>query len=96
MIHTIEKRNARCEGSMISWYEVREYTHRTPIGILANGKTIAEFKTKKEAYAFYKPFPLKAIGVKDVIFHVISLLRTRDYAWMIGLTSCGVALPLIQ
>ena len=60
MIHTIEKRNARCEGSMISWYEVREYTHRTPIGILANGKTIAEFKTKKEARAYCKANDIKA------------------------------------
>jgi hypothetical protein len=28
-----------------------------------------------------------------VIFHVISLLRTRDYAWMIGLTA---VITLIQ
>lgn len=60
MIYTIEKRSARCEGSLASWYEVREYTHRTPIGILANGKTIAEFKTKKEARAYCKANDIKA------------------------------------
>lgn len=60
MIYTIEKRSARCEGSLASWYEVREYTHRTPIGILANGKTIAEFKTKREARTYCKANDMKA------------------------------------
>ena len=60
MIHTIEKRCAFGYGSMTSWYEVIEYTHRTPIGILANGKTIAEFKTKKEARAYCKANDIKA------------------------------------
>lgn len=54
MIYTIEKRNAKCEGSMISWYEVISYTHITRIGVKANGVTIAKFKTKKEAKAFCK------------------------------------------
>ena len=60
MIYTIEKRSARCEGSLASWYEVREYTHRTPIGILANGKTIAEFKNKREARTYCKANDIKA------------------------------------
>ena len=60
MIYTIEKRNARCEGSMISWYEVRSYTHKTPIGVLANGYTIAKFKTKKEARAYCKTYGIEA------------------------------------
>lgn len=54
MIYTIEKRSARCEGSLASWYEVREYTHITPIGVYANGKTLVETKTKREAKAFCK------------------------------------------
>ena len=54
MIYTIEKRNARCEGSMVSWYEVRSYTHITPIGILANGETLTQTKTKKEAKEYCK------------------------------------------
>ncbi len=54
MIYTIEKRKAFGEGSVISWYEVRQYTHRTPIGILANGETLAEFDTKREARAYCK------------------------------------------
>lgn len=52
MIYTIERRRARCEGSMVSWYEVRSYTHRTRINILANGETLAEVKTLKEAKAY--------------------------------------------
>lgn len=54
MIYTIEKRSARCEGSLTSWYEVRKYSHKTSIGILANGKTIAEFKNKREAETYCK------------------------------------------
>ncbi len=49
-----------------------------------NAKTVKELST--EALCFYKPFPLKAIGIKEVARYVISLLRPRDYIWMISLT----------
>ena len=49
-----------------------------------NAKTVKELST--EALCFYKPFPLKAIGIKEVARYVISLLRPRDYVWMISLT----------
>ena len=52
MIYTIERRCAGCDGSLVSWYEVISYTHITSIGVMANGITIAEFKTKKEAKAY--------------------------------------------
>lgn len=60
MIYTIERRNARCEGSMVSWYEVRSYTHRTPIGVLANGETLAEFDTKRDARTYCEVNGIKA------------------------------------
>ncbi len=56
-----------------------------------NAKTAKELS--EDAWCFYKPFPLKAIGVKELIKYVISLLRPRDYAWMIGLTG---AVTLVQ
>ena len=49
MIYTIERRSARCDGSVVSWYEVRSYTHITPIGVYANGKTLIKVMTKREA-----------------------------------------------
>ncbi len=47
----------------------------------------------EEALCFYKPFPLKAVGIKEVVTYVISLLRPRDYIWMIALTG---AVTLVQ
>lgn len=40
MIYTLEKRHEFGNGSMYTHYEVRSYTHRTSIGILANGQTL--------------------------------------------------------
>ena len=42
MIYTLEKRHEFGNGTMATHWEVREYTHRTAIGILANGKTLKE------------------------------------------------------
>ncbi len=49
-----------------------------------NAKTAKELSV--EALCFYKPFPQKSIGIKEVAKYVISLLRPRDYVWMIALT----------
>ena len=49
-----------------------------------NAKTAKELNA--EALCFYKPFPLKSIGIKEVVKYVISLLRPRDYVWMFALT----------
>lgn len=40
MIYTLEKRHEFSGGTMTTHWEVRSYTHRTPIGVLANGKTL--------------------------------------------------------
>ena len=47
MIYTIEKRHEFGGGSMSTHWEVRGYTHITPIGIYAGGKTLKS-GTKKE------------------------------------------------
>ncbi len=47
----------------------------------------------EDALCFYKPFPLKSIGIKELVKYVISLLRPRDYVWMIALTG---AVTLVQ
>lgn len=40
MIYTIEKRHEFGGGTMETHWEVRSYTHVTPIGIYAGGKTL--------------------------------------------------------
>lgn len=40
MIYTIEKRHEFGGGQMFTHYEVRSYTHITPIGVYAGGKTL--------------------------------------------------------
>ena len=49
-----------------------------------NAKTAKDLST--DALCFYKPFPQKEIGIKALVTYVISLLRPRDYVWMISLT----------
>lgn len=40
MIYSLEKRHEFSGGTMTTHWEVRSYTHRTPIGVLANGTTL--------------------------------------------------------
>lgn len=47
MIYTIEKRHEFGGGSMSTHWEVRQYTHITPIGVYARGKTLKK-GSKKE------------------------------------------------
>ena len=42
MIYTLEKRQEFEAGQMFTHYEVRSYTHITPIGIYAGGKTLKQ------------------------------------------------------
>ena len=51
MIYTIEKRHEFGSGTMSTHYEVRSYTHITPIGIYANGKTLKS-GTRKQCEKF--------------------------------------------
>ena len=53
MIYTLEKRHELGGGTMTTHWEVRSYTHKTPIGILANGKTLKE-GTKAECKKYCK------------------------------------------
>ena len=52
MIYTIEKRTGRCYGGLVSWYEVRQYSGISKLGILLDGQTIADFDTIKGAKSF--------------------------------------------
>lgn len=54
MIYTIEKRKARDDGSLVSWYEIRKYTGRSKLGCLVEGETITEVKTIREARQYCK------------------------------------------
>ena len=49
MIYTIERRHVFGGGTMETHYEVFQYTHRTPIGVLAGGKSLRKFKRKIDA-----------------------------------------------
>lgn len=40
MIYKIEKRHEFEKGTMETHWEVRRYTHISPIGVLMNGKTL--------------------------------------------------------
>ena len=46
MIYTVEKRHEFGYGQMFTYYEVRQYEHRSEhTGALIGGKTIRKFKT---------------------------------------------------
>ena len=51
MIYTLEKRHVFGGGEMVTHWEVRSYTHITPIGIYAGGKTLKQ-GTKKQCAAY--------------------------------------------
>lgn len=40
MLYTMEKRHEFNGAQMLTHWEVRSYTHRSPIGVLMNGKTL--------------------------------------------------------
>ena len=54
MIYTLEKRTGRDMGGLTSWYELRQYSGRSKLGILLEGQTVEDFDTLKEAKAFCK------------------------------------------
>ena len=61
MIFTIEKRNEFGGGTMTTHWEVRRYTHITPIGVYAGGKTLKS-GTKKECDKYCR---IKGIDPKE-------------------------------
>ncbi len=55
---------------------------------------------EKRAYLFYRPFPLKALKITDLVRYIVSVIRVSDYV-MIAVTSLlitlsGVLLPRIN
>lgn len=62
MIYTIEKRHEFGNGTMSTHYEVRSYTHRTAIGVLAGGKTLkAGTKAQCEKYIRTKSISVETV-----------------------------------
>ncbi len=59
MIYTLEKRHAFGNGTMTTYFEVRRYTHRTPIGVLANGNTLKS-GTKAQCEKYIRAKGIKA------------------------------------
>ncbi len=59
MIYTIEKCHEFGGGTMSTHYEVRTYTHITPIGVYAGGKTLKKYKTLREVDKY-----LRATGIQ--------------------------------
>lgn len=64
MIYSIEKRHEFGNGTMTTHYEVRSYTHKTPIGVLANGTTLKS-GTKKQCEKYIKA---KGINAETIVF----------------------------
>lgn len=55
---------------------------------------------EKRGYCFYKPFPLKSLGMKDLMKYIISILEPVDYV-MVAIVSlfvmlCGMLIPRIN
>ena len=72
-------------------YQIVDPTNGSRVDV--NAKTAKELS--EDAMCFYKPFPLKAIKLRDVVKYVISLLRPRDYLWMFGLTGVVTLVQMI-
>lgn len=55
MIYTLEKRHEFGNGTMTTHWEVISYTHKSPIGVLVNGKTLKKgTKAQCEKYCMVK------------------------------------------
>ena len=62
MIHTLEKRHEFDRGIMSTHWEVRSYTHKSPIGVLMNGKTLKKgSKAQCEKYLRLKGIAVEVI-----------------------------------
>lgn len=61
MIYTLEKRTGKENGGLTSWYELRQYSGRSKMGILLEGQTVEDFDTLKEAKAFCEQNGIKYI-----------------------------------
>ena len=54
----------------------------------------------KEAYVFYKPFPLRKLATKDIVRYAFSMLSARDIVWYLCLlfmaTLTGMLMPQLS
>lgn len=71
----------------ISGYSYVDY--ETGKRIKINSKNQNQFET--EAIAFYKPFPLKKIGIPELIRYMIQTLSVSDFV-LVGIVTLGVTL----
>ena len=71
----------------ISGYSYVDY--ETGKRIKINSKNQNQFET--EAIAFYKPFPLKRIGIPELIRYMIQTLSVSDFV-LVGIVTLGVTL----
>ena len=63
MIYTLEKRTGKDAGGLTSWYELRQYSGCSKLGILLEGQTVEDFDTLKEAKSFCKQNEIEYIMV---------------------------------
>ena len=73
------------------------YTFRDPASgnkVSLNKSTASQFE--KEAICFYRPLPLKQLGIPDLIGFLKNCLSTGDYAFLVVLTLTGTLLGMMM
>jgi len=72
------------------------YRFRDPVSgetVNLNAKTAEQFD--REAICFYRPLPLKKLGIPDLIVYMKDCLSVGDYAFLLALTLAGTLLGLM-
>ena len=73
------------------------YRFRDPVSgetVNLNAKTAEQFD--EEAVCFYRPLPLKKLGIPDLILYMKDCLSTGDYVFLLALTLAGTLLDLLM
>ena len=73
------------------------YTFRDPDSgekVSLNAKTAAQFDA--DAICFYRPLPLKKLGIPDLIVFLKNCLATGDYVFLVALTLATTMLGLLM
>ena len=72
------------------------YRFRDPVSgetVNLNARTAEQFD--REAICFYRPLPLKKLGIPDLIVYMKDCLSVGDYAFLLALTLAGTLLGLM-
>ena len=72
------------------------YRFRDPVSgetVNLNARTAEQFD--REAICFYRPLPLKKLGIPDLIVYMKDCLSAGDYAFLLALTLAGTLLGLM-